>query len=577
MADSTTANPSDDPMNPTSNTDTSKPTAGGERHTLPPESELRLEIPPNASLTIILVEGSAEIFGAELATSRPYVLSGTKIAIFTWHGCKIDVVDDNGNDASFVYMSEETDANIAYVNTHAQLEAMRDEALNAIGATEQQAASSGGGATTTNMSSNNAPPKEPMDPTSIEGPRVLLCGPSDCGKSSLARTLLSYASKLGRTPLLIDIDSSQNMLSVPGTIAASPITSDCMTVKSASATSTSILGNTTPLVLWYGSTDITTNPDLYKAQLTKLGKAIDERLQGDVDARSSGFIVNTSGHVEDDTGYKLLLHAAEALRCNVILVVGHDRLYSMLNTYFTKKAAEKDTEGDDSAMSMEDTNDGGGGGGVRKKEKGKIKPKVIKLPRSGGVVSRDVTFRRMSRSQCIKRYFNGDVITPSTNASANAAMTLSANSDSLAGNNAASASSATGGGTVSIPSIVHQYTPFALEIPFADLTLHKLTSVSLAASMLPVSAKQSTDPVQLLPIHDITPTLKHAILAVCHPSAVQNYNVSGTASDLYLSGVAGFVAVENVDMSRDILSLLSPCSGSLPSFHLLVGDITWME
>jgi len=59
---------------------------------------------------------------------------------------------------------------------------------------------------------------------------------------------------------------------------------------------------------------------------------------------------------------------------------------------------------------------------------------------------------------------------------------------------------------------------------------------------------------------------------------VEKYEQSGKARDLYLSGVAGFVAVEKVDVNKEILSLLSPCAGSLPSQHLLVGDnITWVE
>ena len=267
--------------------------------------------------------------------------------------------------------------------------------------------------------------------------------------------------------------------------------------------------------------------------MTKLGQAIDARLLSSkedastLDARASGLVINTSGEIED-VGYNLLLHAAEALRVNVILVMGHDRLYSMMNTHFTKLQQNNQTEADG-------TND------LKTKT-----PKVIKLPRSGGVVSRDSTFRRISRSLCIKRYFNGDLIRP-TSSSSNADATL-----------------------------INQYTPTLLELPFSKLQLYKLSSVSLAASMLPVSAKQTTDPVQLTPM-EIGPTLQHAILAVCHPTAVAAYEQSGKGSDLYSSGIAGFVAVEKVDIDCDVICLLSPCSGSLPSSTLLVGDIAWME
>lgn len=513
----------------------------GERHTLEPETELRIEIPANTNGTVTLLAGSAEIFGAELPlalssssiassldasssdkmynSKQSVHLSGnTKFAIYTWHGCTLDIDIEFGKSLAISYTSSETSANISYVNTHAQLEAIRDEVLG--------------------DKMNVDIPGSGTENKNKDGPRVLLVGPADSGKTSLARVLTSYAVKLGRMPILVDLDVSQNMLSVPGTISASPMTQDSISASTNAASGNTIASGMTSLVLWYGSTDISSNPDLYKAQLDKLGKSIDARISSGatsrlgnvnsdsgIDERASGLIINTAGWIED-IGYELLLHAADALRVNVILVMGHDRLYSMLRSHFSKvDSSENETANSSSSI-------------------GKMSPKVIKLPRSGGVVSRDTVHRRISRSLCTKRYFNGNMI---RNASGK-------NSDVL----------------------VNQYTPTLLELNFSDLNLYKLSSVTLAASMLPVSAKQATDPVQLKLV-DIGPALKHGILAVCHPSAVAAYKESGRESDLYLSGVAGFVAVEKVNVDREILSLLSPCAGALPSNTLLVGDIVWME
>jgi len=484
------------------------------RHTLSPESELRIEIPTGISSTITLRSGSAELFGAELAIDRPLHLTSAKVAIFTWHGCILDV--SNQDQLDIIYASDETDANVSYVNTHAQLEAMRDEAL--------------GNSANPNAAPATATVETTMTTatTAVGGPRVLLVGPADCGKSSLARVLTAYAVKLGRTPILVDLDASQNMLSVPGTIAAIPVSSDmispdCYGTSSIMGGSSSSAsgGAMMPLVLWYGSQDLTAHPDVYKAQLSKLGHAIDERLSGDTDANASGIIVNTSGLIED-IGYQYLLHAIEAFRINVVLVLGHDRLYSMLGTQF-----KKDYEG--------------GGGPMRKA------PILIKLPRSGGVVSRDASFRRALRSQSIKRYFYGNSIPPKS-------------SDGPSSSN-------------------YQFSPCLIEVRMADIQLHKLSNISLSASLLPISAKQSTDPIQLstIPSSEITSKFQHSVLAVCHPSAVEKYEHSGSARDLYLAGVAGFVIVEKVDVDKASMSLLSPCGGSLPSGHLLSGDIFWLE
>eukprot|EP00986_Skeletonema_menzelii_P016377 scaffold14392_cov151-Skeletonema_menzelii.AAC.17 len=511
------------------------------RHTLPPESELRIEVPFGITCTVTLrggggtsSGGSAEIFGAEIPPERPIRLTATKVAIFTWHGCTLDVSDEDKLDIA--YVSEETDANVSYVNTHAQLEAMRDEALaSLLPATNPQQ----GMLSDHNKDGDN-------DNADVEGPRVLLVGPADCGKSSLARVLSSYAVKLGRTPLLVDLDASQNMLSVPGTMAVCPISADGISAESNGTASLMMSGGggsnnaVMPFVLFYGSQDLNDHPDLYKAQLDKMGKVIDGRLSGDVDARASGIIVNASGLIED-VGYTYLLHAIDSFRINVVIVLGHDRLYSMLGTHFKKQAQQQQQQNEDTTTVE-----------VVKVTK---QPKLIKLPRSGGVVSRDASWLRALRSQCIKRYFYGDTIPPKPTDPTTASTSAAA-------------------------STQYRFTPSLVEVPFADVQLHQLSNISLSASMLPVSAKQSTDPIQLttLSSSDITPKLQHAVLAVCHPSAVEKYEQSGRARDLYLSGVAGFVAVEKVDVSKEVLSLLSPCAGSLPSQHLLVGDnITWVE
>jgi polyribonucleotide 5'-hydroxyl-kinase len=166
---------------PTSGQFPKPPPQNGERHTLPPQHELRLEIPQHATCAITLLRGSAEIFGAELATftsdpiKQTYLITGhAKLAVFTWHGCVIDVDVEFGKDLEISYTSEEIVANVAFVNTHAQLEAMRDDAL--MGATSGNA---------DDKASGNG-----------EGPRVLVVGPADCGKTSLVKVLTSYGEYL---------------------------------------------------------------------------------------------------------------------------------------------------------------------------------------------------------------------------------------------------------------------------------------------------------------------------------------------------------------------------------------------
>lgn len=447
----------------------------GERHVLKPETELRLEVPHGGkACTIQLQRGSCELWGMELALNHAYVLSGgMKLALFTWHGCVIDVDCDS---MELSYTSEETAANVAYVNTHAQLEAMRDAALASQG----------------------------------EGPRVMIVGPPESGKSSLTKILIAYATKLGRTPMWVDLDPAENALSVPGTLSVAPITASAVAIDTYATTGLPP-GTATPLVLWFGSTSLD-NIDLYKAQVSALATKIDKRLENDVNSRASGLLVNTNGYIQDD-GYQLLLYILDAMRITVVLVMGHDRLYSMLSSHVQKLPHLSAT-------------------------------KLIKLPRSGGVVSRDAAFRRQSRSLSMKRYFNGDMVLP-PNAQPGA-------------------------------NPVPQLTPFLAHIPFGDVKLYKLSSVSLSASLLPVAGTQATEAVQLTPVN-VTEQLQHSLMAVCHPAAVSAYEESGNARDLYETGVSGFVSVDRVAMDMEMLHLLCPCAGSLPSHTFLVGELTWME
>jgi polyribonucleotide 5'-hydroxyl-kinase len=571
----------------------------GERHVLQPREELRLEIgftsASSGGCSIVVQKGSCELFGCELASvstnSGPgststsldsaaiskarYIIpgGGIKIALFTWHGCVIDVEAD---ELEISYISDETAANVAFVNTHAQLEALRDDAAATISST-----------------TNGPNPSLSLG----QGPRVLVCGPKECGKSSLCKTLVAYACKVGRTPLWVDLDPMDNSISVPGSLAVAPMINSAVTVETYATTglpiNTTALGgnnaqNVHPLVFFHGSTQ-TIHTDLFKAQVDSIASSIDSRLQNDPLARSSGIIVNTNGWVQDE-GYDLLLHVCKSLKISVVLILGHDRLYSMMTNHFRKLEKEKDdraTDGmmidDDSPSSVDDV----------------IIPKVLKLPRSGGVVSRPSNFIRQCRSRAVKRYFYGG-------------MTYAANKSKD------DSKDLTMGTTSSLPSIksvvnhmAPQLTPHLKQIslltnPTGDsqddkVRVYKLSTMALSSSLLPVAQQQTTDAIQLeeVDVDAATSTtgmvktddsggggsdgndegsdsLQHALVAVCHPSAVAAYQSSGRGRDLVTSGVAGFGAVESV-VSGQSIDLLSPCAGSLPSKTFILGDITWME
>ena len=252
------------------------------------------------------------------------MLSDVRLAVFSWHGCELSV---KGQPRS-AYTATDTPM-VSYINSHAALEALR-----------QQAKAAG-----------------------RRGPVVLVCGPIDSGKSSLCRLLLSYATRAGHQPLFVDLDVGHNSLSVPGSLACTPVeqpipldSSDALQVKA-------------PLVYFYGH-QAPTQVELYKQFLTALAASVAKRFAASTPSREAGAVINTAGWV-DGAGYDLLVHTASTFQCDVVLTVGHERLYADL------------------------------------KADARLTASVVKLARSGGVVARSQAVRAAARNRAVREYFYG--------------------------------------------------------------------------------------------------------------------------------------------------------------------------
>ncbi|KAK6468614.1 polyribonucleotide 5'-hydroxyl-kinase Clp1 isoform X1, partial [Huso huso] len=118
------------------------------------------------------------------------------------------------------YVSRDTPM-LLYLNTHAALEQMRQQA----------------------------------DREGERGPRVMVVGPTDVGKSTLCRLLLNYAVRVGRRPTLVELDVGQGSISLPGTVGALCIERPADVEEGYSVQA--------PLVYHFGSTSPGTNIKLY--------------------------------------------------------------------------------------------------------------------------------------------------------------------------------------------------------------------------------------------------------------------------------------------------------------------------
>ncbi|KAK8948163.1 hypothetical protein KSP40_PGU022236 [Platanthera guangdongensis] len=412
------------------------------------ESELRIEVAADSPFRVRLLSGTAEIFGTELPPGNWLSIpSRQKFAIFTWHGATVEVEGTS----EVQYAADETPM-VSYVNVHAILDRRRARAK---------------------ASSKN-------DAIASQGPRIIVVGPTDSGKSSLCRMLLSWACKQGWKPMFVDLDIGQGSITVPGCISSTPIELPIDAVEG--------IPLEMPIVYYYGHTTPSINAELYKVLAKELAQTLERHFSANAESRAAGMVINTMGWIEG-MGYELLLHAIDIFNANVVLVLGQEKLYSML------------------------------------KDVTKSKPNVdiVKLHKSGGVVSRNPKFRQKSRSFRIREYFYGPL---------------------------------------------NDLSPHSNIVSFTDITVFRIGGGPQAPrSALPIGAEPVADPIRLVAVN-INRDLLHLILAVSYAKE---------PDQIISSNVAGFIYITDIDIQRKKITYLAPCPGELPSKLLIVGTLNWLE
>ncbi|GFR40680.1 hypothetical protein Agub_g1271, partial [Astrephomene gubernaculifera] len=264
-----------------------EPGSSEKSFTIQANQELRLECPDGRPVTLRLEEGSAEVFGSELQRGRAVSLTGQKVAVFTWEGCRVVV----RGEPAVMYVAEETPMP-AYLNVHQVLNQRRQEAQRA---------------------THGSP--------ACRGPVVAVVGPTDSGKSTLCRMLGNWAVRSGWQPAFVDLDVGQGTITAPGCLSAVPLEQPV-------DVEAGFLADL-PLAFYYGHTSPGENPALFKALTDKLAALLQRRAQADPRAGASGLLINTFGWV-DGLGYELQKHVIQAFQCDVVLVMEQDRLHATL-------------------------------------------------------------------------------------------------------------------------------------------------------------------------------------------------------------------------------------------------------
>jgi len=296
---------------------------------------LRVEINENHELSLQLTAGAAEIFGTALTVGQPVKLrGGSTVAVFTWDGCMLDLFSNEfpvDLCASLIYESSETPMQ-QYLNAHHALNKERSAALKA----------------------------------SQGGPRVMVVGPTDSGKSTLCSILVNYAVRSASHPVLVDLDLGQGSLTPPGCITATPCEAP-LDLQDGSAVEV-------PLVYFLGDITVAGDGAHYRGTVETMAAQLDLRASGDPEANGAGVIINSMGWI-DGLGYDLMLHSIRAFKVDRVIVLGDDRLFNQLDIHFRQQRLTH--------------------------------VKVSKLSKSGGVVTRQRKVRVAARADRTRRYFYG--------------------------------------------------------------------------------------------------------------------------------------------------------------------------
>mmetsp|Transcript_55001 Transcript_55001/g.141579 ORF Transcript_55001/g.141579 Transcript_55001/m.141579 type:complete len:444 (+) Transcript_55001:2-1333(+) len=235
------------------------------------------------------VTTSAEMFGAEMVPGQDYpLLGGTRTAIFTWHGCKVQISGPTMQeyDAPNVVMRD-------YLSCAAVLEQRRQRA----------------------------------DDLDLPAPRVLVCGSAFSGKSSLCQVLCNYALRREHSPVFVDLDtrysSIRQLQSLPACVSAMPVT-HCADEEPQRR-----------MAYFFGHIDWSDNPRLYERVVSHLSKVVLAKMSHSVTPEgakvaSSGLVVNAPFQPTPDLLGKII----EMFEIDIVLILDNEGLHAALSKMY---------------------------------------------------------------------------------------------------------------------------------------------------------------------------------------------------------------------------------------------------
>ncbi|XDT42197.1 Pre-mRNA cleavage complex II protein Clp1 [Nakaseomyces glabratus] len=307
----------------------------------------RVELSSDEKLSLKVTAGIGEIFGTELANNVEYTFWDWKFGIYAVEELEIEWKCPQLHDRELSIVENTTAHNV--YNLHFALEKMRS--------------------------------------STFDGPRIMVVGEKNTGKTALCRTLCSYAIKnKPYQPMFVNLNPVEPIFSPPGCVTAVPISStlDAQLPRwgETMTSGATRLHGKQPIIKNFGFETIAENRSLYKLVTKKLFETVSERLQNDSLVHRSGCIVDSPPLENCDDEYSELVEAIVGLRINYLIILCNDndkgreiytKVSKIVNTY--------------------------------------VGERLLRVPTMAGVFEKDDVYIRAQQRAAIREYFYGDTRT----------------------------------------------------------------------------------------------------------------------------------------------------------------------
>lgn len=261
--------------------------------------------------------------------------------------------------------------------------------------------------------------------------------------------------------------------------------------------------------------------------IQNLAGAVKERMSMDPITYNSGLYLDTPSsfavpvRVGNEMKYPFIEMCVDHFNVNVIIVIGHEKLNVEMQRLFTNQSR---------------------------------RITVVKVPKSGGVVDLDYSYRSRILSYQIRSYFYG----PSLH------IPEWVDQNSIGGE----------------ASMDLNLSPYSTTMKFGDLRIVRIGAESMApSSALPIGASRVITELQPVEV-DPANGLLNMVLGLLPPTpqtGSKQEEEGFSDEELVTTDVVGFILVTAVDTVKRRMTILSPNPGSLAGRTALIGSFEWQD